>query len=121
MAILEGHKYFNLFGGIHHIYANDAAFAALKQGKTFPKGAVLVFDLLEARTENNTVTEGHRQVIGVMEKNPDRFPETEGWGFEDFKFIDGVPTRQVTDGRKQCLSCHESQKASDYVYTTYRK
>jgi len=121
MAILEGHKYFNLFGGIHHIYANDAAFAALKQGKPFPKGAVFVFDLLEAVTEDNTVTEGARQVIGVMEKDPDRFPETEGWGFEDFKFIDGEPTRQVTDARKQCLSCHESQKASDYVYTTYRK
>ena len=121
MAILEGHKYFNLFGGIHHIYANDAAFTALKEGKPFPKGSVLVFDLLEAVTEDNTVTEGTRQVIGVMEKDSDRFSETEGWGFEDFKFIDGLPTRQVTDGRKQCLSCHESQKASDYIYTTYRK
>ena len=121
MAILEGHKYFNLFGGIHHIYANDAAFTALKQGKPFPKGAVFVFDLLEAVTEDNTVTEGSRQVIGVMEKDPARFGESEGWGFEDFKFIDGEPIRQVTDARKQCLSCHESQKASDYVYTTYRK
>ena len=121
MAILEGHKYFSLFGGIHHVYANDVAFAALEQGRSFPKGSVLVFDLLEAHTENNTVTEGRRQVIGVMEKDPDRFAETEGWGFEDFKFINGVPERQVTDASKQCLSCHESQKASDYVYTTYRK
>ena len=55
MAILEGHKYFNLFGSIHHIYANDAAFAALKQRKSFPKGSVLVFDLLEARTENSLI------------------------------------------------------------------
>ena len=121
MAILQGHKYFNLFGGIHHIYANDVAFTALKQGKPFPKGAVFVFDLLEAVAEDNTVTEGSRKVIGVMEKDPDRFSETEGWGFEDFKFIDGVAIRQVTDGRKQCLSCHESQKASDYIYTAYRK
>jgi hypothetical protein len=121
MAILVGHKYFNLFGGIHHIYANGVAFAALKEDKSFPKGSVLVFDLLEAHTENNTVTEGRRQVIGVMEKDSDRFGETEGWGFEDFKFIDGVPQRQVTDARKQCLSCHESQKTSDYVYTTYQK
>ncbi len=121
MAILEGHKYFNLFGGIHHIYANDVALAALKQGKPFAKGSVLVFDLLEARTENNTVSEGRRRVIGVMEKDPDRFGETEGWGFEDFKFIDGVPRRQVTDGRKQCLSCHDSRKNFDFVYTTYRR
>ena len=26
----------------------------------------------------------------------------------------------VTDMRKQCLSCHESQKASDYVFSRYR-
>ena len=32
------------------------------------------------------ILEGRRQVIGVMEKYLDRFGETEGWGFEDFKF-----------------------------------
>ena len=120
MVILDGHEHFNAFGGIHHVYANDKALAALKQGKSFEKGAVLVFDLLEARTENNAVTEGPRQVIGVMEKDPDRFSDTEGWGFEDFKFKDGTPERAVTDAREQCLSCHKTQKDSDYVYTSHR-
>ena len=121
MAILEGHEHFNAFGGLHHVYGNEKALAALKQGKPFPSGAVLVFDLLEARTEGHTVTEGARKVIGVMEKDPRRYTETEGWGFEDFKFVNGRPQRAVTDARKQCLSCHQTQEATDYVYSTYAR
>ena len=119
-VILEGHVNYGAFGGIHHVYANDGALAALKEGRPFPKGAILVFDLLEEEFEDNAVIEGSRLVIGVMEKDPDRFAATEGWGFEDFK--QGDPRQpSVTDMRGQCLSCHESQKASDYVYSTYRQ
>jgi hypothetical protein len=119
-VILPGHVHYNAFGGVHHVYANDEALAALKEGTPFPKGAVLVFDLLQEVVEDNAVTEGVRKVIGVMVKDPDRFPETEGWGFEDFRQGDaGQPS--VTDMRQQCLSCHESQRASDYVYSTYRQ
>jgi hypothetical protein len=119
-VILEGHVNYNAFGGVHHVYANDRALTALKERAAFPDGAVLVFDLLEEQVENNAVTEGARKVIGVMEKDLDRFSETEGWGFEDFRL--GDPSqRSVTDMREQCLSCHESQRASDYVYSTYRR
>jgi hypothetical protein len=119
-VILQGHVNYNAFGGVHHVYANSRALTALKEGTTFPNGAVLVFDLLEERLENNAVSEGARKVIGVMVKDLDRFSETEGWGFEDFR--QGDPSRRsVTDMREQCLSCHESQKASDYVYSTYRR
>ena len=120
MVIMKGHVDYDAFGGIHHVYANDKALVALKSGKSFPKGAVLVFDLLEEGTGNGAIIEGSRKVIGVMEKDPDRFIETAGWGFEDFK--QGDPTqRSVTNMREQCLSCHESQKAHDYVYSIYRK
>ena len=118
MVIVEGHLHYGAFGGIHHVYANKRALAALKDGKPFAKGAVLVFDLMEELIENGSITEGPRKVIGVMLKDPDRFPETEGWGFEDFKKGD-ASQRSVTDMRSQCFSCHESQKASDYVYSTY--
>ena len=121
MAILEGHEHYKAFGGLHNVYANETALAALERKKPFEKGSVLVFDLRETSTANNTVTGGRRMVIGVMEKDPDRFPQTQGWGFEDFKFTDRGPERQVTDARKQCMSCHESQAATDYVYSAYRK
>ncbi len=120
MIILEGHVHFNAFGGFHHVYANDKALESLKKGKPFAKGSVLVFELFESIVENNAITEGPRQVIGVMEKDPNRFTGTKGWGFEDFKL--GDPNqRSVTNMRDQCFSCHESQKANDYVFSTYRK
>jgi hypothetical protein len=84
------------------------------------RGSVLVFDLLEERVEENAIIEGRRKVVGVMEKDPDRFAEIEGWGFEDFKNGDRTQ-RSVTDMREECLSCHETRKASDYVYASYRK
>jgi len=119
-VILKGHRHYNSFGGIHHIYANDVAIAALKENTEFAKGAVLVFDLFEEKIEGHAILEGRRKVIGVMEKDPDRFSETKGWGFEDFK--NGDPQRrQVIDMQRQCLSCHETQKKSGYVYSRYRK
>ncbi len=121
MVILEGHKYFNAFGGFHHVYANDKAFESLKRGGIFSKGSILVFELHQALTEDNTIAEGDRLVIGVMEKDHARFSATEGWGFEDFKFKGNTVERAVTDARKQCLSCHEDQKTTDYVYSAYRE
>ena len=120
VVIMEGHAQYGLFGGIHHVYANDSALATLKDGGSFPTGAVLVFDLLEERLEDGAIVEGPRKVIGVMEKDSKRFPDSGGWGFEDFK--EGNPTRRlVTNMQEQCLSCHESQAASDYVYSAYRR
>ena len=116
MIIQEGHEHFNAFGGFHHVYANDKALASLKKGKPFKKGSVLVFELFEAIKENHSITEGERQVIGVMIKDSEKYPETAGWGFEDFKKAD-PKQRSVTNMKEQCFSCHESQKANDYVFT----
>lgn len=121
MVIQEGHEHFKAFGGFHHVYANDVALQALKQQQTFPEGAVLVFELYQEQSENHAIIEGPRLVIGVMEKDLDRFAETQGWGFEDFKFTEDGYQRQVTDAKAQCLSCHQSQMVTDYVYSKYRK
>jgi hypothetical protein len=32
-VILEGHVNYNAFGGVHHVYANDEAITALKDGR----------------------------------------------------------------------------------------
>ena len=120
MVILEGHVHYDAFGGFHHVYANDNALAALKAGKFYPKGSVFVFELYEAVKANNAISEGTRKVIGVMEKDPDRFSVTAGWGFEDFKEAD-PNQRSVTNMQEQCMSCHETQKSSDYVYSTYQE
>ncbi|MBZ0157140.1 MAG: cytochrome P460 family protein [Alphaproteobacteria bacterium] len=119
MVIQKGHPLYESFGGIHHIYANDKALKAMKAGKPFPDGSVLIFDLLEAKSENNALVEGPRKVLGVMQKNAKKFKETGGWGFEGFK--GDTQERAVSDPKGACFNCHEGQKGSDYVFSKYRK
>ncbi len=119
MVIQKGHPLFDAFGGIHHVYANEKAFKAMTKGKGFPDGSVLVFDLLEAKQENNAILEGARKVVGVMHKDSKKFAATGGWGFEGFK--GDTHTRVVKDAARDCYLCHTSQKARDYVFSRYRK
>ncbi|WP_323844635.1 cytochrome P460 family protein [Microbulbifer magnicolonia] len=119
MVIQPGHPLYGSFGGIHHIYANDSALKAMKDGVSYPDGAVLIFDLLEAKTDNNAIVEGDRKVLGVMVKDSTKFKDTGGWGFEGFK--GDSRERVVTDPKTMCFSCHEPQKHADYVFSTYRQ
>jgi len=119
MVLQEGHPLYDSFGGLHHIYANAKALSAMKAGKTYPDGAVLVFDLLEARAENNAIVEGARKVVGVMQKDAKKFAETGGWGFEGFK--GDTRERVVTDAKSACFACHAGQKAQDYTFAAYRQ
>jgi len=119
MIIQPGHALYDSFGGIHHIYANKKPLEAMKAGKPYPDGSVLIFDLLEAKTENNAMVEGSRKVLGVMEKDAKKFATTGGWGFEGFKG-DGKE-RVVKDPKGGCFDCHAAQKKTDYVFSGYRK
>jgi hypothetical protein len=119
MVIQAGHPLFGSFGGVHHIYANDKALAALKRGGTqYPDGSVFVFDLLEAPVENNAVVEGQRKIVGVMERNSKRFAKTGGWGFEGFKA--DTRERAVGDAGASCWTCHQSQTKTDGTFTAWR-
>jgi hypothetical protein len=64
MVIQRGHPLFDTFGGIHHVYANPAAADALRTSSAFPDGAVLIFDLLTANTENNAIVEARGRCSG---------------------------------------------------------
>ncbi|MFZ2197252.1 MAG: cytochrome P460 family protein [Thermodesulfovibrionales bacterium] len=119
MVIQQGHPLYDSFGGIHHVYANEKALKALKRGKPYPDGAVLIFDLLEAKIENNAIVEGPRKVLGVMQKDSRKFSSTGGWGFEGFK--GDSQERVVTDAKTACFDCHEPQKNRDYVFSQYRQ
>lgn len=120
MVINPGHPLYESFGGIHHLYANTQALKGYKAGK-FPDGSVIVFDLLEAKAENNAVVEGPRKVVGVMAKGSGKWKETGGWGFEGFKG-DSKSERAVgKEAAKACFQCHTSQKDKDFVFSTYRK
>lgn len=120
MIIQEGHPLHASFGGIHHIYANDKALRGYQSGK-FPDGSVIIFDLLESIESDNSITESKRKVLGIMQKDTQKFTDTAGWGFEGFG--GGDPENRVVgaDYETACFSCHTSQKENDYVFSKWRK
>lgn len=119
MVINPGHALYDAFGGIHHLYANKAAIQGYKSGK-WPDGAVIVFDLLEARTADNTVTEGSRKVVGVMQRNAKKFAATGGWGYEGFKGDSTTERAVAANALTACHQCHSAQKDSGFVFSKLR-
>jgi hypothetical protein len=119
MVIQPGHPLYASFGGIHHLYANKPALEGYRKGK-FPDGAVIVFDLLEAKSADNAVTEGPRKVVGVMRKDAKAYKDTGGWGFEGFKGDSKVERAVGKDAATACYQCHSSQKDRDYVFSALR-
>jgi hypothetical protein len=114
------HPLFEAFGGIHHVYVNPKGAEAARRGGPYPDGTVLVFDLLEAKSEGGAMLEGARKLIGVMVKNRERYAATGGWGFQAFKG-DSRDERLVRDASGQCFACHRAQQREDYVFSAYRR
>lgn len=119
MVINPGHALYDAFGGMHHLYANKQAEQGYKSGK-FADGSVIIFDLLEARSADNTVQEGARKVVGVMHKNAKQYAATGGWGFEGFKGDSKTERAVGANAAKACYDCHTAQKDKDYVFSTLR-
>jgi len=119
MVIEEGHPLSGAFGGIHHIYANAAALSGYRSGK-FPDGSVIVFDLLEAQSGGNALTEGPRKVVGVMHKDAKKYAATGGWGYEGFAGGDRSKRAVGADAATACHACHQAQEAADYVFSAPR-
>lgn len=116
----RSHPLFEAFAGIHHVYANPAATAALRDGGGYADGSVLVFDLLEVKAEGGALVEGPRKFLAVMVKDGMTYRDTGGWGFEAFSGS-SWDQRTVTDAVTQCFACHQAQKAKGYVFSEYRR
>jgi hypothetical protein len=120
MVIQPGHALFDAFGGIHHLYANKQALAGYRAGGKFADGSVIVFDLLDAKSADNTVQEGARKVVGVMVKDSRRHAATGGWGYEGFKGDSKTERAVGSNAAKACYECHQAKKDSDFVFSTWR-
>jgi hypothetical protein len=121
MVIQPGHPLYDAFGGIHHLYANDRALQGYRKGGAMPNGAVIVFDLLDVDTGGNAIQEGPRKVVGVMAKDNAKWRETGGWGFEGFKGDSKTERAVGAQAASACFGCHAPQKATDYVFSRWRK
>jgi cytochrome P460 len=108
------------YGGLHHIYANEKAMEGYRTG-VFPDGSVIVFDLLETRENAGTTVEGPRKFIDVMTKESKRYPDTGGWGFEEFVGDSQTDRALTSQAKSACYGCHTRRKSNDFVFSTFRK
>ena len=110
-------KLYDRFEGLHNVYVNDIGWPALQQGKAYPDGSMLAFELFDTRTSQGAIeVRGGRKFLAVMKKSAKLYPETGGWGFEVFQGYQG--TGSLKDA-KPCFDCHASQKRKDYVQSDY--
>ncbi len=121
-VIFKEHRLGKYFAGIHHIYANDAAYRILRKPekeREFPVGAMFVMDLLEVKQDKGKLEEGKRKFLLVAKKVGDAAAETGGWVFEGF--LEGDPAKPaVKDPKKECFKCHKNQRKSDYIFARWR-
>ena len=95
-------------GGLHHFYANEKAMEGYATG-TFPDGAVLIDDGLEAAETNGVTKAGARKRLAVMVKDAKAAPDTGGWLFEVFPKDTRAPSLTPAD-RAACHACHTKAK-----------
>lgn len=105
-------------GGYHHFYANQKAMEGYRTG-TFPDGAILIDDGVEAVEKDGVTTAGPRRRVAVMVKDSRRFPNSRNWGFELFPG-DGRDGSLDEAGRAACLACHQRAER-DLVYSQFRR
>lgn len=107
------------FDGLHHIYANEKAMMGYETGQ-FPDGAIIVFDKHTVDTTSNAIRSGSRKFINVMYKDSNAFPDTGGWGFEEFTGDSRTEGRLSIERQLSCFkSCHLSRKSTDFVFTKF--
>lgn len=122
MVIFDSkHPLFGAFAGIHHVYVNDSAYKAMTEKTDYPKGATFAFDLLEIKESNGAYVEGGRKFIAVMERDADKYKDTQGWAWQ--VFVKGNPKELgVADraAQKACATCHLEVGAQHFVFTNWR-
>jgi hypothetical protein len=118
MVVDKGSPLFADLGGMHNVYANPSAVAALKKGGPYPNGSQFVTDLHDFTITDGSYVEGARKGVATMVKDSKKYASTGGWGFQFWAEGDAKKP-QVTDAAKQCYECHEPKKGQDYVYSTY--
>jgi hypothetical protein len=99
--------------GIHHFYINKKGLDAFMKGRKYPDGTIIVDSVYEIKENNGILNEGKLAFFPVMKKNS-KMKDTGGWEWAAFspdgKMLDKDP-------KKDCLSCHDSVKDADYVFS----
>jgi hypothetical protein len=110
--------------GLHNVYTQPETVSAFRKTGKFPDGAVLVKELLKAKTDTMTTGEisyaNETEGWFIMIKDTrGRFKDNplwgDGWGWALFNA--DKPTETVTeDFKTDCIPCHVPAKQDDWVY-----
>lgn len=101
--------------GMHHVFANPKAADGYSSGD-FADGAIVVYELREARQQNGVIFEGDRKRVDVMIKDSARYASTGGWRFERFWGNDQAHDA-VNGSGTSCFDCHSNAKAHGFVFS----
>src|SRR5262249_801525 len=82
MIVDKATPLFKDLGGMHNVYANARAAAALKKGGSYPDGSQFVTDLHDFTITDGSYVEGARKGIATMVKDSKKYASTGGWGFQ---------------------------------------
>ena len=110
--------------GFHNVYTQPETISAYRATGKFPDGAVLVKELLKAKTDSMTTgeisyaTETEGWFIMVKDAKG-RFKDSDlwgdGWGWALIN-ADDPNTIATEDYKAECLPCHQPAKKDDWVY-----
>lgn len=110
--------------GVHVVYTQPGVIEHYRQTGEFPDGAVLVKELLGAKTSAMTtgVVSYASELEGwfvMIKDRKGRFSENplwgDGWGWAQFE-ADDPATTITEDYKSACLQCHVPAKETDWVY-----
>lgn len=108
----------------HNVFTQPGTIGAFRATGEFPDGAVLVKELLEAKTDGMTTGEVSyaTEVTGwfVMIKDQEgRYADNplwgDGWGWALF-YADDPGATVTEDYKSECIPCHIPAKKDDWVY-----
>jgi hypothetical protein len=117
------------------ILANPVMMKAYREGipangKPFPEGSKVakiewqpkkITDAPFSAAKPDTVP-GPLTEVEFMEKDPKRFPDTNGWGYAVFKYDTASDTFAPDGNDAKCgAACHKPAAAKDYIFTAYPK
>jgi hypothetical protein len=114
------------------IAANPAMIAAYKDGfpangKPAPDGAMLA--KVEWAKKGSpefpaqATVPGDLQALEFMVKDSRRFPDTDGWGYADFRYDASSrtfkPFGDASTSKEFCHTCHTAVPQKDFVFTAF--
>jgi hypothetical protein len=112
-------------GEMRLTYANESAWEVLSQGRNdYPKGAVFAKIGLKTQPDSafpsSAVPSGARR-FQFMVKDPEKFKDTEGWGYVLFDELGNIFPQDVNVQTNACAACHRLVPDRGYVFSQLMK